>query len=99
MTVIHSNVSDENGEAMEHDVASGDREGYSKTFSLPRQGLSVLNGNSEKDTLLPTHCTKSGACPCQAPCVWGQQVQDDLQRDGWPSPAPHRQDDLPEDNS
>src|SRR5438045_964260 len=31
------------------------------------------------------HCTKSGPCPCEAPCLWGQQALDDIERLGWPA--------------
>ena len=30
-------------------------------------------------------CTKTGACPCDDPCIWGRQAIDGLRRDGWPA--------------
>jgi hypothetical protein len=43
----------------------------------------------EKSSALPpydltTLCTKPGQCPCEAPCVWGEQALESLRRDGWP---------------
>jgi hypothetical protein len=36
------------------------------------------------DPLLASICRKPGPCPCEAPCIWGEQALDALRRDGWP---------------
>jgi hypothetical protein len=38
----------------------------------------------ESSALLASICRKPGPCPCDAPCLWGEQALDALRRDGWP---------------
>jgi len=32
-----------------------------------------------------TDCTRTGPCPCEAPCAWARQALDDIRPHGWPA--------------
>ena len=46
----------------------------------------AIAATSTADVNAGAFCTKTGACPCADPCIWGKQAIDDLRRDGWPNP-------------
>ena len=63
-------------------------EGEPKTFSLGSQRLSVLASQKKMaEESSAADCVKTGPCPCESPCPWGQQALGDVLQAGWPGPA------------
>jgi hypothetical protein len=56
-----------------------------------RAEFQVIEGGASLDA----RCTKTGPCPCEAPCQWAQRALDVVRRGEWPVAALRLVDETP----